>query len=102
VAVFPDKVGVGSVIGIDIASELPAARIVANGPLPPPDRDRSPVVTAGDTLPSGFACSVASSGTQAWLTNFRTGTAERVSVNVPFGFATTESVAVVAVSTFTD
>ena len=100
-AVGPDRFGVGRAAGSDTARDLSAARRVARGLVPPPERVRSPAVTAGATVPSGFACRVASSGCQVWLRILRTGIGLRFRVSVPFGFAVTVSVGVVAASTVT-
>ena len=101
VAVEPDRVGAGRVIGNDSASERPPLVMVASGPPPPPDRVRPAVVTVGEMLPSALRRNVASNPAQDEPTRLRTATADRVRVNVPFGLATRVSVAVVAPSTGT-
>ena len=101
VAVGPDRVGAGRVIGNDSASDRPATVIFASGPAPPPERVRSLVVTVGVTVPSAVRLSPGSSATQEPPTRLRTGRALRVRVRVPVGLATTVSVAVVEPSTGT-
>jgi len=92
---------VPSGIGADTANVAPATVIVANGPVPPPERINAPVLAAGDTLPSLLRVNDASRPTHAEPTRLRTGTAALVNVNVPSGLALSVSVGVVEPTTST-